>query len=258
MYKSICCCLILGFSIGSAHADTQRADYNPPASRAETTGFFSGALLGGLAGGPPGVIVGGALGALLGDGLHAKHEVGDLRADLYAMQLEVAMVRERNAILQQEYQLARQQLDNTAAGSPRYQDVGLTQPALDNCCNNTSLSLHFRSGSAVIESHYEDQLMGLARLAQILPTTAVEITGYADRNGDADKNLALSRLRSENVKHFLNMHGIGDASITTVAYGESRPLQAQQDMQTDFFDRRVIVRLRNTTQQMLTHNPDGK
>lgn len=258
MYKPVSFCLILGMSLSSAYADTQRADYNSPASKEETTGFFSGLLLGGLAGGPPGVIVGGALGALMGDGWHAKREVNDLRADLYSSQLEIAMVRERNAVLQQEYQLARQQLDNISANSPRYQTVGLMQSGLESCCDNTSLSLHFRSGSADIETQYQEQLQGLVKLARLMPTATVEITGYADRNGDAERNLALSRARSESVKSFLNTQGINDTSITTVAYGESRPLQAEQSLETDFFDRRVIVRLVNTAEQMLTHTPDGK
>jgi len=89
----------------SVHAASKRADYDAPASTEETRGFFSGILLGGLAGGPPGVIVGGALGALMGDGWHAKAEVGNLQADLYESQLQIAMMREQTEILQQEYQL---------------------------------------------------------------------------------------------------------------------------------------------------------
>ena len=264
MYKAITCSLILGISAastlasGSASAASERAQYSAPPSTEETTGFFSGVLLGGLAGGPPGVIVGGALGALVGDGWHARRRVGDLQADLYASQLEAAMMREANEILQQEYQLARQQLDGVRSANARYQHATLVQPATSVCCNNTALTVHFRSGSTTIEQHYIDQLAGLIKLAHQMPSVSVEITGYADRNGDADSNLALSRARSESVKAFLHEQGITDSAITTVAHGETRPVQSQQDLETDFFDRRVIVRLQDTSQQMLTHSPDGK
>ena len=193
----------------------------------------------------------------MGDGWHAKRRVGDLQTDLYAARLQVAMMRERNEILQQEYQLARRQLDGVQSNPGQIQQAALIQPAQNVCCNNTILSLHFRSGSAGIETHYEEQLTSLIRLAKQMPSASVEITGYADRNGDAGNNLALSRQRSESVKQFLHAHGITDSSILIIAHGETRPLQPEQSLETDFFDRRVIVRLRDTGQQLLSNVPDN-
>lgn len=257
--KQIVLCLIIGFNlstISSTYA-AERADYDAPASTEETTGFFSGLLLGGLAGGPPGVVIGGALGAIVGDGWHSKKRVGDMQADLYESQLELAMMREQNEILQQEYQLARAQMDDMRTNAAQYQQARLVQTAPNNCCDNTVLSLHFRTGSATIESQYEEQIESLVNIAKHLPSARVEITGYADRNGDADRNLALSRQRSESVKRLLGEFGVADSTITTIAYGEAKPLQSTQSFESDFFDRRVIVRLRDTSKQMLTQTPEG-
>ena len=55
----------------SVQADSKSADYDDYASQEETVGFFSGAILGGLAGGPPGAILGAAIGAFAGDGQQA-------------------------------------------------------------------------------------------------------------------------------------------------------------------------------------------
>ena len=84
----------------------------------------------------------------------------------------------------------------------------------------------------------------------------VEITGYSDRTGDPSRNLNLSQQRSDSVKSFLIGMGIDNASIATLAHGETRPLQAVQNFETDFFDRRVIVRLRDNSQTMITQTPE--
>ena len=256
-YQQIAISLILALTSISVNAADKRADYDAPATKEETAGFFSGIVLGGLAGGPPGLIVGGTLGALMGDGWHAKTQVGDLQADLYESQLEIAMMREQKEILQQEYQLARQQLEGMKTNNAQYQVARFNQSSSTACCDNTVLSLHFRSGSAAIETQYEEQLVSLVKLAQQMPSASVEITGYADRNGDAEKNLALSHQRSESVKQLLEKLGITDSSITTIAYGETKPLRFEQNLETDFFDRRVIVRLRDASKQMLTQSPDA-
>lgn len=258
MINQISLILITGMVAFGAQADTRKANYQDQASREETAGFLSGAVIGAAAGGPPGAIVGGAIGAIVGDGWHARTRADDLQTDLYESQLELALLRDEAKAMEQEYAIARQELDRVRSQQARVLPAYLpAQPALD-CCDNTVVSIHFRTGSSAIESHYEEQLESLARLADQMNSSTVEITGYADRNGDADQNLRLSRLRSESVKSFFNHKGIDNSSITTVAYGESRPVSDNQSFETDFFDRRVIVRLRDTSKSLLTQNPDGQ
>lgn len=242
---------------GSVQADTKSADYDDYASKEETVGFFSGAILGGLAGGPPGAILGAAIGAFAGDGQQARQEAGELKAELLTAQIETDRLRNETRELEQQYQLAMAELDQLRSGSARTIPAFLPGPIDSASIGGASLSVHFRSGSRAIEGHYQTQLESIARLAKQMPTAAVEITGYADRNGDAERNLNLSRQRSDEVKTFLNEHGIENASITTVGYGESNPLYNTQSLETDFFDRRVTVRIRDTRESMLTQNPDG-
>lgn len=257
MIKLTSLALLFSLAAVSATAQTQRADYQNPASPEETTGIISGAILGGVAGGPPGFIVGAAFGALFGDGWRAKSEVGDLQVNLYESQLQLAALREETLALQTEYQLAQQKLDELSRSPVRAIPATLTLSS-PSCCDNTVLSLNFRSGSSEIESHYEEQLSSLINIAQQMPRTSVEITGYADRNGDSDLNLKLSQERSQSVKKFLNSKGIQNSSIQTIAYGENLPLHFEQNFESDFFDRRVIVRLRDNSSSMLTRNPDGE
>ena len=130
-----------------------------------------------------------------------------------------------------------------------------TQPD-QSCCDNTVLSIHFRTGSSTIETHYEEQLESLVDIATQMPRMNLEITGYADRNGNTEKNLMLSHRRSESVKQFFRNNGIENTSITTSAYGEARPLEVNQNFETDFFDRRVVVKLQDGSKRYLTRNPD--
>ena len=257
MIKQISLALLFTVASATAAGDSQRADYQDPASNEENTGAISGAILGGLAGGPPGFIVGAAFGALFGEGWHAKSEVGDLQTNLYQSQLRLAALQEESQAIQAKYQLAEQRLEEMSLNRIRTYPANIQLPTAA-CCDNTVLSLNFRSGSSAIETHYEEQLASLINIAKQMPTASVEITGYADRNGNPELNLKLSRERSNSVKQFLNSAGIQNSSIKTVAHGESKPLHSTQNLESDFFDRRVIVRLRNNSASMLTQNPDGE
>ena len=258
MYKQITFVLLLGISGGTAFADTQPANYQNSASAEATTGYISGLAVGGLVGGPPGAIFGAAIGAMLGDGFFVRKRANVLRVELYESQLQVAALRDEVLAAQKQIQLAMAELDKVKANAVQIIPASLSIASASPCCDNTVLSLHFRTGSSAIEPHYEEQLASLVKLANQMPVANVEITGYADRNGDAQMNLRLSRERTTSVKQYFNRMGIRNSSITTVAYGESQPLHASQSFEADFFDRRVIVRLRDSSTQMLTHLRDGK
>ena len=257
MSKQTSLALVFSFLSATAAADSQRADYQNRASPAQTTGFLSGAMLGGIAGGPPGVIIGAAFGALAGDGWRARSEVGELQANLYESQLRLAALQQEAEEMQVRHQLAEQRLEELSVNRARIYPANIAVPG-SPCCDNTVVSLNFRSGSSKIEPHYEEQLTSLIKIAAQMPSASVEITGYADRNGDPDLNLRLSRDRSTSVKQFLSGKGIANTSIKTIAYGETRPLHSSQDLESDFFDRRVIVRLRDNSTSMLTQNPDSE
>ncbi len=259
MIKKLAAVLMMMVLATNAIGDTKPADKGNNASAEEATGFFSGLALGGVTGGPPGAMIGAAIGALIGDGFfERKKQVGDLQASLQEKQLELASVREEARAIQQAHRIALEELDRIRKQTARVLPARLEVKPAASCCDNTSLSLHFRTGSSLIEAQYQDQLTSLVKLARQMPSASVEITGYADRNGDASFNLTLSQQRTTAVRDFFNGMGIQNSSMETIAYGETRPLQPEQTLESDFFDRRVIVRLKDTGQQMLTQYPDGQ
>ena len=218
----------------------------------ETIGLMSGALIGAAAGGPPGAVIGAALGIFVGDGWITKREYRGMEEALIPLQLEADEARAQLASLQREYREAQAELARLRDVPAQVLPASLSSSPDAGLFNDSSISLHFRTGSSTLEAHYKAQLSALAAIAERLPTGAIEVSGYADRNGNADANLRLSESRAASIKSFIESLGLDSEVITTAAYGESRPLHETQSVETDFFDRRVIVRLVDTSQQLLT------
>ena len=256
MIKQISLALVFALVSTTATADSHRANYQDPASKEETTGAISGAIIGGIAGGPPGLIFGAAFGALFGEGWHAKSNFDELQGNLYKIQLRLAALQEESQAMQSKHRLTVKRVEEVSISrAPTY--TANIPRSTAGYCDNMILSLNFRSGSSVIETHYEEQLARLIKIAEQMPAASVEITGYSDRTGNPESNLSLSRDRSSSVKQFLNSRGIQNSSMQIIAHGETSPLYSAQNFESDFFDRRVIIRLRSGRTSMLTRNPDG-
>ena len=218
---------------------------------AENAGILSGIAVGASIGGPPGAMFGAAIGGLLGNGMAARHQVDGL-------QLDLATLEDRNAALEQqklELELALQEVARDRAELMNVSRVPVESIPATDCCHNTIVSVYFRTGSDAVETHDHEIISSFARLSEYMSDPLIEITGYADRNGDADANLELSQRRSTEVRNLLASHGVNNATITTIAYGETRPLRVEPTFETDFFDRRVIMRLKDRGQLMFGSSP---
>ena len=239
----------------AANADS---DYRLIPEKEETVGLMSGALIGAAAGGPPGAVIGAALGIFVGDGWIIKREYQDIEVALISLQREADEAQAQLASLQRENREARAELARLRDAPAQVLPAFLSSSPDADLFNDSSISLHFRTGSSTVEAHYHVQLTTLAAIAERLPTGALEISGYADRNGNANANLRLSKSRTASVKSFIEGLGLDldSEEITAVAYGESRPLHDTQSVETDFFDRRVIVRLVDTSQKWLTNSSE--
>ena len=82
----------------------------------------------------------------------------------------------------------------------------------------------------------------LARIAGILswaPGIVVQVEGHTDNTGDAGKNQELSEKRAAAVGNFLVEQGMPASNITSVGYGETRPLAANNSRDGREQNRRV-------------------
>ncbi len=71
--------------------------------------------------------------------------------------------------------------------------------------------------------------------------TQVMLAGHADRSGSVDYNVGLSQRRNEAVRGYLTSRGIADSTITTEAFGESRPRVDTLDGVRNDQNRRVEI-----------------
>ena len=252
MFKRYFTAAILIFCSVSLHAESVR-EARGKISANESFGFVSGAILGGLSGGPPGVLLGAGFGAILGDRWTSnKYALDDMRATLTKVNLELTLARNELATIDQRYNslISQQDVQQLSISNDSDPDVG--------CCES-KVSIHFKTGKSEIEKHYEEQLKMLAKQAINLKKSKIEIIGYADRNGNTADNLELSKQRSHSVQKFLTRNGVNDTSITTIAYGDTMPLQLDSSYESNFFDRRATIYLRIDDSLVTNHlAKDGK
>ena len=241
MIKKYFVILIMIFFPSSMYADSEFSKRSENINREETSGFLGGAILGGAAGGPPGILLGAGIGALLGDNWQKiKGRTKTLELALKESNLTLAVTQNELVSLRERYELAKLETDRYEVSTAKE----LISSSEDPRCCDAAITIHFQTGKSQIENHYKEQLESIAVLARRLGKPGVEIYGYADRNGDTIRNLELSRQRTNSVKAFLTKNGLNGATVTTVAYGETRPVKTVSSLESDFFDRRVTVHIK--------------
>jgi outer membrane protein OmpA-like peptidoglycan-associated protein len=89
------------------------------------------------------------------------------------------------------------------------------------------------------------------RIAQILvryPDTTIVVEGHTDSTGSDAYNMQLSERRANSVKRLLVQRGVADYRITTIGYGESRPVATNNTPEGRQMNRRVEIRVNPNAQ----------
>jgi peptidoglycan-associated lipoprotein len=89
-------------------------------------------------------------------------------------------------------------------------------------------NIHFGFDRSILTPAAQDNLMRKAAWLRANPATTVTIEGHADERGTNEYNLALGDRRADSAKAFLVDLGIAASRLTTISYGEERPLCMQQ------------------------------
>lgn len=89
--------------------------------------------------------------------------------------------------------------------------------------------IYFDFDKATLTPAAQDNLLRKAEWLRENDDVTVTIEGHCDSRGTNEYNLALGDRRAESAKAFLIDLGIAASRITTISYGEERPVCTQQN-----------------------------
>lgn len=102
--------------------------------------------------------------------------------------------------------------------------------------------IYFNSGSATIKSESFADLDKLAAILKKHEEVKATIEGHTDSSGGADANKRLSQSRADAVKKYLTDKGVKADHLSSIGYGEERPIADNSTAAGRTKNRRVIVK----------------
>jgi len=89
--------------------------------------------------------------------------------------------------------------------------------------------IYFEFDKSTLTPAAQDNLLRKAEWLRENPYATVTIEGHCDERGTNEYNLALGDRRAESAKAFLIDLGIDPARLTTISYGEERPVDPRRN-----------------------------
>jgi len=108
---------------------------------------------------------------------------------------------------------------------------------------NLSSGATFESGGSALSNEGKAEIAALLAKFEGKTADAVVIEGHTDSSGDASFNQQLSEKRAEAVKAELVAKGASADKITTVGYGESKPVADNATTEGRAKNRRVEIKV---------------
>lgn len=84
--------------------------------------------------------------------------------------------------------------------------------------------VYFDFDDATLRSEAREALKTNAEILSKNPQTKISIEGHCDERGSVEYNLALGERRAESIKRYLSNLGISNSRMSTISYGEEKPL----------------------------------
>ncbi|MBZ4401304.1 OmpA family protein [Myxococcus sp. MISCRS1] len=88
--------------------------------------------------------------------------------------------------------------------------------------------VYFELDSTTLRPEFRDTLTQLADDLRQRPQAKVSITGHTCELGTTEYNLALGQRRASVVRDYLRRLGVEPSRLSTLSYGEERPLSASE------------------------------
>ncbi len=222
--KSLIAAVAIALTSGAAHA----AEKNK-FTKEEGVGGLTGAATGALVGGPVGAAIGFMVGGIIGDNIGIAN-----RAKKRADELEY-----RAQTLEQDLIDARIALAKASERSG--------ERMFDELAQRLHADVMFRTGQAELDAQAIVKLAELGRLLGEHDTIQIQLHGFADPRGDAEKNLELSMRRADAVRQALMDGGAAPEQIVLSAHGEDLTTAPEGDLEAYAWERRVTLSIQPST-----------
>lgn len=154
--------------------------------------------------------------------------------------------REREAREAKERELARlreEELKRPTGGELEKTLVTKKEPGIEGEVFESKMlkDIHFDFDKYDVRREDEDILKENAAWLKNNPKMKVQIEGHCDERGTVEYNLALGERRASNTKKYLVFLGISPDRISTISYGEERPLDKSHDEEAWAKNRRAHI-----------------
>lgn len=100
--------------------------------------------------------------------------------------------------------------------------------------------IHFPFDSAEITADWQTVLNGHAAWINGNGTVMVQIEGHCDDRGTEEYNIALGQRRADEVRNYLVGQGVDPNRLSTISYGELRPLSFEATEEAHMLNRRAM------------------
>lgn len=121
---------------------------------------------------------------------------------------------------------ARARADSIARADAMARDAASAAAALRSTLTAT---VHFDYDQSDLRPDDKATLDAKIPILQANTGVTIRISGHTDERGSDEYNLALGQRRAAAAKAYLVQHGIADARIETISYGEERPVAQGSD-----------------------------
>ncbi len=109
------------------------------------------------------------------------------------------------------------------------------------------VDIHFDYDQSRLASEAREQLARSAHFLEERPELMVTIEGHCDERGTNEYNLALGERRARSAKDYLVSLGVSASRLSTISYGEERPVCSEPEESCWWQNRRAhpVVTARN-------------
>lgn len=105
--------------------------------------------------------------------------------------------------------------------------------------------IHFKYDSAQLTASAKSLIKEKMQWLKDNPDVSVIIEGHCDQRGTTSYNLALGERRASSVRQYLTDLGIKQTRMTSVSFGEERPLNPEQTPDAWHMNRRVQFKIKD-------------